>query len=93
MQRKNKALRDSYKTMRCLICGTSPCDPCHIKTYGSGGLDDESNLLNLCRKHHSESHNLGWGFFCIKYSIVELELIKKGWKLENIFGVRKLFRN
>lgn len=29
----------------------------HIKTRGSGGDDDRTNMLCLCRKHHQDAHS------------------------------------
>lgn len=76
---KNKALRQSYYLKKCIACGHTPCDPCHIKSFGSGGPDEEWNLIPLCRKHHSESHTIGWRKFAGKYAAVWIYLDERGW--------------
>jgi hypothetical protein len=44
---------------KCLVCGTSPCSPCHWPRHrGSGGrFDNEWDVehwVPLCKKHHDE---------------------------------------
>lgn len=48
------------KDRPCCCCGDKPCDPHHIKTRGSGGGDETNNLLSLCRKHHTQIHQIGF---------------------------------
>lgn len=55
--------------MKCEICG-SPAEVHHIITRGSGGTDHKDNLLNLCRKHHTEIHTIGRESFSSKYEVV-----------------------
>lgn len=74
------------------MCSRRGCDPCHIKSKGSGGPDEEWNLIGLCRNHHIESHKIGWFAFCEKYPSVMNQLMSRGWKFENQFGVIKLTR-
>lgn len=80
---KPKRIKDSillaeYRNKPCLICGNKS-DPCHIKSKGSGGNDEVNNLINLCRLHHRESHDLGWFRFSQKFSCVAKALESKGW--------------
>lgn len=78
--------------MSCLVCNRSPVDRCHIKTRGSGGSNDDWNLVTMCRVHHTESHQLGWFRFAEKYPIVGKELRRKGWEFVDRFGLMKLVR-
>ena len=55
----------------------------HIKHRGSGGVDDDWNILSLCRLHHIELHQIGGLKFIQKYSEVEKILIEKGWYVDN----------
>jgi len=90
---KNKNLRASFYNKHCLVCNKRGCDPCHIKSYGASGIDEEWNLMPLCRAHHSESHSIGMLRFSEKYPIVLLNLLASGWYFENNFGVFKLRRD
>jgi hypothetical protein len=42
--------------MECLLCGDSPCEPCHYPTHrGMGGAKagwDEDEWVPMCRFHH-----------------------------------------
>ncbi len=76
----------------CVICSKTPTDRSHVKTEGSGGIWEESNIIQLCRPHHIEQHKIGIVTFTKKYPSVEDELKRKGWKVEEIFGQMKLVR-
>lgn len=89
---KDRALLDSYHTRRCIICNRHGCDPCHIKSKGSGGTDEDFNLLPMCRLHHTESHSLGWDKFLVKYPVAERHLESKGWSIDERSGIKKLVR-
>jgi hypothetical protein len=78
--------------MPCLICSRNKTDRCHIKSRGSGGTDDEWNLVTMCRVCHSIQHSLGWFRFAQKHPVVMQELIHKGWTFEDRFGFPKLVR-
>ena len=80
---EDRSLLKSYHEKSCIACGSKPCDPAHIKSQGSGGLDLEWNLIPLCRKHHSEQHQIGWKKFSSKYLNVLLYLKKHGWTFLN----------
>jgi 5-methylcytosine-specific restriction endonuclease McrA len=47
------------RNLPCVVCSSKPCDPDHIKTKGSGGGDNLSNLNPLCRTCHIARHTLG----------------------------------
>lgn len=59
---------DWLKTLPCLICGSSPCDPAHVpkEQRGSMGMKvSDDQTVPLCRNCHSYQHNVGhksfWG--------------------------------
>lgn len=76
--------------MSCVACGYHKTDRCHIKSKGSGGSWEESNILSLCRRCHVSQHKIGWKRFCEKYPSVEYELYGKGWEIKLVFGIWKL---
>ena len=65
----------------CLLCGVIPTDECHIKTRGSGGTDDDWNLVYLCRRHHREQEDSTHTEFAKKYPLFKKALEQKGWIL------------
>lgn len=77
--------------MRCTIenCQNSNIDKHHVKTRGSGGSDDDSNILLLCRIHHSEAHQIGMVKLSKKYPEVNAWLEDNGWELTDTFGREK----
>jgi hypothetical protein len=85
----NQSVLDRYRNRSCFICRTFPSDPCHIKTVGSGGDDSDSNLIALCRVHHTEQHQIGFFKMCEKYPFLKQELYSKGWVFD---GNKKLRR-
>lgn len=62
----------------------------HIKTRGSGGSDEEWNILHICRFHHTEIHKIGAYRFSNKYPEIKQILSEKGWEFKNEFGVVRL---
>jgi len=72
----------------CLKSGVM--DRAHIKSKGSGGGWESKNILLLCRMCHIASHKMGLYKFTEKYPHLLKELNKKGWKFEDVFGVKKL---
>lgn len=79
---KNKALRESYYRQPCTICQQTPSDPAHIKSYGSSGIDHDTNLLPLCRRHHSMQHMIGWRCMAEKFPLLYEALATRGWALD-----------
>lgn len=62
------------RMMPCRVCGREPTqeapnDPDHIRTRGSGGGDNLSNLWALCRHHHIEKGQIGIKSFVEKYRL------------------------
>ena len=77
---------------RCAACNYEAMERHHIKTRGSGGTDDEFNLLDLCRSCHVKVHNLGLSKFILLFPHLENVLEEKGWEIKTIFGRRSLVR-
>ncbi len=88
----NKALLADFRARCCLVCGKTPCDPAHIKTRGSGGVDEEWNLLSLCRAHHTMQGSMGFYRFSEKFPMVKWALDYKGWEFDMTGPVPKLVR-
>jgi Putative HNHc nuclease len=85
----NRELLNSYHSMNCVVCGLAPCDPCHIKSKGSGGHDVMWNLMPLCRTHHTESHKIGILTFSKRYDAVMEWLKNNNWTIENEKLIRR----
>lgn len=81
-----------FRKGTCSVCSSQEVDPAHIKSRGSGGDDVPTNLVRLCRMHHSESHALGWFKFTQKYPIMLIVFKAKGWKFIEEGGKPKLVR-
>jgi hypothetical protein len=65
-----EAILDTVRQQRCLVCSAPPpSDSCHIQTRGSSGPDSFDNLMALCRRHHSEQHQIGIRTFVNKYAL------------------------
>lgn len=66
-------------TLSCLVCGSGPpVDLDHITTRGAGGKDDDNNFFILCRKCHTERHQIGLITFIKKYPNLKSWLKDKG---------------
>lgn len=72
---------DPRKEPKCLVCGHPEVDRAHIKTKGSGGDEDPSNMMQLCRTHHVEQHKIGIVTFTLKYWSVRKYLFANGWEI------------
>ncbi len=62
------------KSKHCLVCGGSPVDADHQDTIGMGGDRKKQSIkdftcIPLCRKHHTERHNIGSFQFEHKHSL------------------------
>lgn len=93
-----RSARELVKQLPCAASGNddSPCygdiDPAHIKTVGAGAGESMSEMIPLCRKHHTLQHKIGFKSFCEQFPPVERQLNLRGWFFENVFGVWKLRR-
>jgi hypothetical protein len=76
---ENRELLNSYHQKRCVACGKQGSDPAHVLSRGAGGDDVESNLIALCRRHHSLQHQVGWYYLVVKCPSVATALKLKGW--------------
>ena len=80
-------------TGNCQACGVyGVMDVAHIKSKGSGGGNEEWNLILLCRTHHRLQHSIGWARFVENHQNVMKILESKGWEIVDEFGVKKLKR-
>ena len=84
-RKEDRKLLDEFKNNPCCVCGSSPSDPAHIKTVGSGGPDESFNLISLCRICHGTQHKIGFFAMCKKHPILLNILNEKGWAF-NTFG-------
>lgn len=78
----DKKLLADFKKLACVLCGRAPSDPCHIKSVGAGGDDVPSNLLSMCRIHHTEQHTIGFYKLSQKYPKLVNILAEKGWEFD-----------
>lgn len=62
-----KKYRESH--IYCEVCGVPSQCVHHIKTVGSGGMDEEDNYIALCFVHHTEVHKIGRWKFSDKYNL------------------------
>ena len=80
-----------YQTDKpCLNCGKKTFNGnCfhHIKTRGSGGTDDEWNLMPLCFFCHENVHKIGLKSFANKNFAVKSFLISQGWEICPVKGI------
>lgn len=74
------------KNQLCLVCGFTPCDPAHVKTFKLTGSDANFNIVPLCRGHHMHQHAKGWGPFLTLYPWVRTELERIGWEISEKKG-------
>lgn len=65
--------------MNCIICGLSG-ERHHVKSRGSGGTDDDWNIMYLCRKHHTEFHLIGSTTFVNKYAQAYKWMFDNKWE-------------
>jgi hypothetical protein len=81
------------KRIKCKVpnCNNFTIDRHHIKTRKAGGADDDWNLIELCRKHHTEIHRIGSATFIEKYSMQSI-FEQRGWEIEYNFGRKRLVR-
>lgn len=79
---RNPKFYNQFKKDQCLVgidC-LGPLDVDHVRTLGAGGLDTESNLMTLCRKHHVEKGMKGIDHMANKYENYLIWLRDYGWQ-------------
>lgn len=69
----------------CTVCGRPQSDLAHFGAVGMGRnrktIDHtQSKFLTLCRKHHSEQHNIGEKSFLDKYKLTPINLSAENLK-------------
>lgn len=81
---KEQLYLEFIRRRKCLVCRKNHPDAHHVRSRGAGGSDYDT--VPLCRKHHTELHQIGQGTFQSHYNmnlykdIVELNLeFKKLW--------------
>lgn len=80
---QNRKLLDEIKKLPCVVCGSkSMVDPCHIRSKGAGGPDEEYNVIPMCRDHHAAQHRMGFLKMFEKYPRLKDAVEAKGWRLE-----------
>jgi 5-methylcytosine-specific restriction endonuclease McrA len=87
MNRKKRSLEyNKFKKDQCEVCGSrESLSIDHIKTFGSGGTDDEWNLWTLCFNCHVKKGQYGLVKFCQENKKAEELLIEKGWRFTDFF--------
>jgi len=77
----------------CILCGASSVDLHHIVFKSHGGIDDERNLVCLCRKCHETVHSDEpyWRDILLErqrglYGCIEIDQLKKRNKWEALFN-------
>ena len=80
-KRKNVKLRKALKELPCLVCGSLPSDPCHLRTFKVTQSDHPANMIPMCRKHHNEQHQIGWKRMIQKYFKLALDIRALGWEI------------
>lgn len=77
----DEELLERVRNQICLICGTWPCDPTHVRSRGAGGHDVDFNVAPLCRFHHIHQHRFGVFQFLKKYPEFRAWLEDHGWEI------------
>ena len=65
-------------------------DRCHILSKGSGGPDDDWNILLMCRDCHQTQHQIGILTFLDKHAHLWTILEDRGFELWLVGDSRKL---
>lgn len=88
----NKFIYACLKNKKCSICGTENVDLHHWDSASSlGGYKQDKGqgrYISLCRRHHTEFHNIEAIEFFRKYKKRGIELSK-----ENITELKKVYKN
>ena len=70
------------RSMPCLVCWHSPCDPHHEPPRSVGGRDCDT--VPLCREHHDARHRLGKAEFERRTGV---DLLAEARRLRTVLAV------
>lgn len=76
---ENKELLSEIRKKVCVVCGGRPSDPSHVRSKGSGGPDEDWNVIPHCRSCHMVWHRVGPWVFCQKHPRFKSHLETLGW--------------
>lgn len=69
-RKQNEEAIKKIQALPCAVCGKKPpSDVHHWRSRGSGGHDDLTNLLSLCRREHVKVHQMGRITFWERYRV------------------------
>ena len=75
------------RELTCFTCGILGVDLHHLKSRKShGAIDEDWNLLPVCRRCHSELHTLGLLSFVKKHLIAKEFLLHHNWSICELTG-------
>lgn len=87
VNRKNPGLLAEIREKSCVVCARIPCDPHHLKTVGAHGqIDEDWNVVPLCRQCHSKVHSTGIYTFARAHESFFNWLIDRGWLFNELNG-------
>lgn len=76
----------------CIVCNNTPTDSCHIRTKAASGINEDWNLVQMCRYHHQLQHSMGWVKFINNHKHIMSILRSKGWEIDEVLGKKQLVR-
>jgi hypothetical protein len=77
---RDRAWLDEVRDQPCIITGTTPCDPAHIRYGLSGGMGlkpDDNRVLPLAHELHRQQHDIGEISFWTKQAKEDAGLIMR----------------
>lgn len=80
----DKKLLEHVRTLECLHCSVTPCQPHHVRSIGAGGGDILQNLMPLCTEAHTRIHMTGLCAAANKNKGIREWLIDMGWTYDAI---------
>jgi hypothetical protein len=63
----------------CIVTG-KPAEYHHIKTRGSGGPDEEWNMIPISREIHTLWGNKGNSYMCQHFPQIKSWMVRRGWR-------------
>lgn len=71
---------------KCFLCSSNAQHRHHIKSKGSGGPDDDWNMMELCAHCHSHIHFIGLSEMVRRRPILREEIIRRGFEYCELRG-------